>query len=190
MPPSDARSLRDLRMLPVASVFLALCVLAASGRCPVLQTAAQVDWSALAGKLWLEIATNPPIPQCNVRAYYPRRNTMMWYRLEGYGGVLTKKRQYNFFIDQDVQYLQRDGRFFQQILDTDNESWALVHVCSKNDGKSKILFTTLEPWTMIPVEVQQRVAAALHTAGLPMLPLVQSQCVPRRELIPSIDYGK
>ncbi|XP_075539342.1 uncharacterized protein LOC142574051 [Dermacentor variabilis] len=190
MPPSDARSLRSLRMLPIASVFLALCVLAASGRCPVLQTAAQVDWSALAGKFWLEIATNPPIQQCIVRAYYPRRATMMWYRLEGYGGVVMKKRQYDFFIDQDVQYLQRDGRFFQQILDTDNESWALVHVCSKNDGKSKILFTTLEPWTMIPVDVQQRVAVALHTAGLPMLPLVQSQCVPRRELIPSSDYGK
>ncbi|XP_075744010.1 uncharacterized protein LOC142802839 [Rhipicephalus microplus] len=180
--------LAALRALPVASIFLALSGLAVAGHCPVLRTTAHVDWSAIAGKYWLEIATHPAIPQCTVRVYYPRRAVMMWYQTNGYGGEVTKKRQYSFLLHNDVQLLQRNGQFFQQILDTDNQSWALVHVCSTNDGISKILFTTLEPWNMIPVEIQQRITMALHTAGLPELPLIQSNCVPHRELVPYYSY--
>ncbi|KAL1417227.1 hypothetical protein MTO96_027105 [Rhipicephalus appendiculatus] len=190
MPKYGVRGQAVLRALPVAFTFLALLGLAVAerGRCPVLRTTGQVDWSALAGKYWLEIATHPAIPQCTVRTYYPRRAAMMWYQIDGYGGVVTKKRQYDFLIHDSVQFLHRNGKFFQQILDTDNKSWALVHVCSINDGISKILFTTLEPWTMIPVEIQQRVTTALHTAGLPQLPLIQSNCVPHRELVPHYSY--
>ncbi|XP_077507681.1 uncharacterized protein LOC144118708 [Amblyomma americanum] len=191
MPLSDKR---ELHMLSLAWLLLALSGLAAGGRCPKLPTAGTEDWNAISGKYWLEIATYPPVRPCVVRIYYPERSNMMWYRLQGYGGAVTMKRQYDFITDNNQQYLHRNGRFFQQILDTDNQSWALLHVCADNDGKSKILFTTREPWTMMPVEVQYRVTMALQNAGLPMLPLTLTACVPHQQpavpLMRSQVYGK
>ncbi|XP_077534330.1 uncharacterized protein LOC144146241 [Haemaphysalis longicornis] len=170
------RALRHLCCLLATWTLLTWTGLAEAGRCPVLWSNANVDWREISGKFWFEIATHPPIQSCVVRTYYPERGVMMWYDLERYGGRTKKVKEYKFFVDSSVQFLQRDGRFFQQILDTDNRSWALVYVCSQNDGKPKILFTTLEPWDAIPVEIQQRITMALQKAGMPIVPLMRSTC--------------
>lgn len=170
------RGLWHLCFLLATWTLLTWTELTDAGRCPVFQSPAYVDWREISGKFWFETSTFPPIQSCVVRAYYPERGTMMWYNLERYGGPTKKVKEYKFFVDNSVQYLQRDGRFFQQILDTDNRSWAFVYVCSQNDGKPKLLFTTLEPWERIPVEIQQRIALALQKAGLPIVPLVSSTC--------------
>lgn len=135
--------------------------------CPTMVTSRAENWTELANKKWLEVGSYPgTIPTCVVREYFPNNKTMRWTQRKSYDGPVLKEKRYMFDIQGSLQILQKDGRFFQQVLDTDNEAWAFLHICSRNDGISKLILTALDPWALIPRSIMSKIRQAMLRGGM------------------------
>ncbi|KAH8039066.1 hypothetical protein HPB51_004991 [Rhipicephalus microplus] len=73
--------------------------------------------------------------------------------------------------------------FFQQILSTDFNSWALLHICSDGDRRSKFTLTLRDPLSVIPSDVMTRVNGTLDMLGLSdFIRWTRSPCIIDRTL--------
>ncbi|KAM7310761.1 hypothetical protein ISCGN_007669 [Ixodes scapularis] len=132
-------------------------------QCSVYHPTFHVDWPKLGNVKLYEIRSFPSnTPMCCVtRAYDLLGKKMYWTNGTRFNGVPSEKREYSFIVKDDAEYLKKDGRLFQQVLTTDNYSWALLHICWNEEGTSKFVLAAREPWTVIPREVQQKIHSAL-----------------------------
>ncbi|KAG0430892.1 hypothetical protein HPB47_022284, partial [Ixodes persulcatus] len=103
--------------------------------CKALKISGVADWTMLANKKWLELRRFPHSEfgyNCVTREYSPKQNWMRWTETNGPGGPVIQMYNYSFKVYPDRQLFKLtkgSGSAFQQILDTDNYTWALTHVC-------------------------------------------------------------
>lgn len=140
----------------------------ASSKCPVLKAVENVNWKLIQGVDWFELLNHPgPLHRCVVRKYFPEHQLMTWKeKTDPYGNV-TQFKKYAFIVEEGQQFLKKDKSFFQQILDTDHSTWALLHICAEGDSKSKLTLTMRQPLSVIPWDIEVRIHESLHHAGLP-----------------------
>ncbi|XP_049521028.1 uncharacterized protein LOC125944577 [Dermacentor silvarum] len=139
----------------------------ASCRCPVYKAAVVPDWARFSGLEWYEVLNNPgPLDKCVVRKYYADNQTMKWIEQDGPYGDVARTKKFDFVVEGRQQFLKKDKSFFQQILDTDLYTWALLHICSEGDGKSKLALTLRDPLSTIPADITARVSQTLQKVGI------------------------
>ncbi|XP_077535582.1 uncharacterized protein LOC144147339 isoform X1 [Haemaphysalis longicornis] len=137
-------------------------------KCPVLKAVQQVNWKMMQGVDWFEVLNNPgPLHKCVVRKYLPEHQLMTWKEKTGPYGNVTEFKKYAFIVQGGQQFLKKDKSFFQQILDTDHYTWALLHICAEADSISKLTLTLRQPLSVIPWDIENRILEALQNAGLP-----------------------
>ncbi|XP_077507566.1 uncharacterized protein LOC144118518 [Amblyomma americanum] len=141
----------------------------ASSKCPVFKALVVPNWARvqLAGVEWFEVLNYPgPLSKCAVRKYHPSNETMDWIEKDEAFGEVKRRKRYDFIMESRQQFLNKDRSFFQQILDSDLATWALLHICSEGDRKSKFTLTLREPLSVIPGDIETRVYQTLQRAGV------------------------
>lgn len=135
-------------------------------KCPLLTPSVTVDWKKIEGVQWFEALTYPrKVQDCFLRQYFPQRKTMIWKSEPGPYSRPTKSMKLMFDVKGEQQFLLPKGERFQQILDTDHSTWALVHHCWENGSGSHFALTVREPVTKIPPFIKARAALAIARSG-------------------------
>ncbi|KAH6932730.1 hypothetical protein HPB50_009051 [Hyalomma asiaticum] len=152
--------------------------------CPVYQVAVVPDWSKFSRVQWYEVLNHPgPLNKCVVRKYNADNQTMKWMEQDGPYGEPTRVRKLDFVVEGVQQFLKKDKSFFQQILDTDVNTWALLHICSEGDKRSKFTLTLRDPLSVIPQDIMWRVSNTLEKARISSaLRWTRSPCIVDRTL--------
>ncbi|KAL3181937.1 hypothetical protein MRX96_035883 [Rhipicephalus microplus] len=127
--------------------------------CPVYKAADVSNWTTFSGLEWYEVLNHPgPLHKCVVRK--------------------VRCGQPDHEMDR-----KRRSPFFQQILSTDFNSWALLHICSDGDRRSKFTLTLRDPLSVIPSDVMTRVNGTLDMLGLSdFIRWTRSPCIIDRTL--------
>ncbi|XP_070389213.1 protein FAM186A-like [Dermacentor albipictus] len=135
--------------------------------CPIYEAAVVPNWTQFSGLEWYEVLNNPgPLEKCVVRKYDVDNQTMKWIEQNGPYGDAARTKKFDFVVEGSQQFLKKDKSFFQQILDTDLHTWALLHICSQGDGKSKLALTFRDPLSVIPADITARVSQTLQKVGI------------------------
>ncbi|XP_054920218.1 uncharacterized protein [Dermacentor andersoni] len=136
-------------------------------RCPIYKAAVVPNWAQFSGLEWYEVLNNPgPLEKCVVRKYDVDNQTMKWIEQDGPYGDVARTKKFDFVVEGTQQFLKKDKSFFQQILDTDFYTWALLHICSQGDSKSKLTLTFRDPLSVIPADITARVSQTLQKVGI------------------------
>ncbi|XP_077534558.1 uncharacterized protein LOC144146485 [Haemaphysalis longicornis] len=172
MPQPDTASTKrwpfKLLILPVLLNFVDATLPATEGgvKCPVLTPSVTVDWNKIEGMRWFEALTYPwKVEDCFVRQYFPHLKTMIWKAEPGPYGTPTKTIKLMFEVRGDQQFLLPKGERFQQILDTDHSTWALIHHCWENGSGSHFALTLRKPVKKVPASILARAARAIAKSG-------------------------
>ncbi|KAH7955766.1 hypothetical protein HPB52_003838 [Rhipicephalus sanguineus] len=152
--------------------------------CQVYDAADVPNWEAFSGLEWYEVLNHPgPLHKCVVRKYYAENKTMKWIEKDGPYGDTTRTKKFDFVVEEDQQFLNKDKSFFQQILNTDFKSWALLHICSDGDRRSKFTLTLRDPLSVIPSDVMFRVTETLAKLDISdSIKWTRSPCIVDRTL--------
>lgn len=152
--------------------------------CPVYQVAVVPDWSKFSRVQWYEVLNHPgPLDKCVVRKYNADNQTMKWIEQDGPYAEPTRVRKFDFVVEGVQQFLKKDKSFFQQILETDSNTWALLHICSEEDKRSKFTVTLRDPLSVIPQDIMWRVSYTLEKARISSaLRWTRSPCIVDRTL--------
>nr|XP_037271347.1 uncharacterized protein LOC119163449 [Rhipicephalus microplus] len=152
--------------------------------CPVYKAASVSNWTTFSGPEWYEVLNHPgPLHKCVVRKYDVDNQTMKWIERDGPYGDATRTKMFDLVVEEGQQFLNRDKSFFQQILSTDFNSWALLHICSDGDRRSKFTLTLRDPLSVIPSDVMTRVNGTLDMLGLSdFIRWTRSPCIIDRTL--------
>ncbi|KAL3244212.1 hypothetical protein MRX96_018839 [Rhipicephalus microplus] len=138
--------------------------------CPVYKAADVSKWTTFSGPEWYEVL-NHPGPLHKVRS------------AENPTAMRQERRCSTLVVEEGQQFLNRDKSFFQQILNTDFNSWALLHICSDGDRRSKFTLTLRDPLSVIPSDVMTRVNETLDMLGLSdFIRWTRSPCIIDRTL--------
>ncbi|XP_075539265.1 uncharacterized protein LOC142573951 [Dermacentor variabilis] len=135
--------------------------------CPIYKAASVPNWAQFSALEWYEVLNNPgPLEKCVVRKYNVDNQTMKWIEQDGPYGDVARTKKFDFVVEGSQQFLKKDKSFFQQILDTDLHTWALLHICSQGDSKSKLALTFRDPLSVIPADITARVSQTLQKVGI------------------------
>ncbi|KAG0412438.1 hypothetical protein HPB47_010449, partial [Ixodes persulcatus] len=156
----------DIMMLILVSVFFGLKLLtetASAQKCQIVGHFAQsFDWSLIAQHTWFEMWRSPKgQTQCVTRKYIPERMQMLWTEKKSANSSILRKMTMTFMGEGDLQVLKKDASLFQQLLDTDSQTWMFLHICNHKDGVSRWIIALSTPSDRFPGGAVKRIKSIL-----------------------------
>ncbi|XP_064473859.1 uncharacterized protein LOC135388315 isoform X1 [Ornithodoros turicata] len=145
--------------------------------CEAMPASNSVSFEKLSEAPWYESWTYPEGDgRCVIRSYDLKKQTMLRKEKHKIFGFTSKRETLPFIIQDNVQYLSRDGSMYQQVLATDNSTWAFIHVCWEGDGVRNLILLTRDRWSRIPPFVDQQILNVLQEAQMGPLVLSATRC--------------
>lgn len=152
-------------------------------KCKALEASGKLNWTQFAGKEWMEMMHYPEGAEgCISWIFFPANRTVVRRSRsdiysKNFSDVSSK------FEPDDIQRgPAHRGEQFQQILYTDNHSWALLHECQPLGSGSR--FSILAPKATSPVSARMAEKADRYmemSAHGKRPRWVSSPCQPRRK---------
>ncbi|XP_037564495.2 uncharacterized protein LOC119444055 isoform X1 [Dermacentor silvarum] len=135
-------------------------------KCQVLKPVMEVDWKKMEGVEWMEGLTFPDVwKKCPVLRFYPHNETLFLQTKDGPYSPIKSSDRLKLLFNGTRQYWYKTHPKFQQILDTDYSTWALVHHCWEGGSGSWFMLLLRKPLKAIPETVMARVKSSMAKAG-------------------------
>ncbi|XP_075542206.1 uncharacterized protein LOC142576130 [Dermacentor variabilis] len=164
-------------------------------KCPVLKPVINVDWKKMERVDWLRGLTFPvDFKECLIMNFYPHNETLLLQLNDGPYSRKKEPAHVTLLRNGTKQYWGKKNKKFQQVLDTDYSTWALLHHCWEDGPGSWFMVLLRKPMKTIPENIMARVNRSVTKAGRTkkfwwkrsgcMLPEHAQELVPMDGLVP------
>ncbi|KAM7309000.1 hypothetical protein ISCGN_012631 [Ixodes scapularis] len=184
LPRGAAKRIKSI-LAQIVSVFFALELLtetASAQKCEIVgHFARSYDWPVIAQHTWYEMWRSPEgQTRCVTRKYMLERMQMLWTERRSANSSIMRRRTMTFMGEGDLQILKKDGSLFQQLLDTDDQTYMFLHDCNEKDGVSRWIIACTSPSGWLPRGAAKRIKSILAQIGKPDITFYPTACTPRK----------
>ncbi|XP_037566816.1 uncharacterized protein LOC119446455 [Dermacentor silvarum] len=152
-------------LLVFAAIHLAPSVEAKKPKCRVLHNVMHVNWNKFGRKEWLEVLhSRSRFTACLSRAYFPKAG-MVHYRKKKGPKAKGEKSKHPFKVHQGDIFIYRDEQQFEQLIASDNRTWALVYHCWPNASGAHFVFMVTRKHGSLQGRVLAKAMKALRRTG-------------------------